>query len=149
MANSIKKSGAGGLALQVTRPAREAELVEENSEGDARYLADVRVFSFDHLLLVVDVDKIESAHTADLVASAARDTDSVYRARDASIQIAGHGYQIHLPTAEDAGFRNGDSAPCHPARNMLAISKEDGTSAGADATRLARDLATLRSQQVE
>lgn len=127
---------------------RATELVEENSEGDATYRADVRVYSFDNLLLVVDVDKMSAADIAELVASAARDTKSIYRALEATVQIAGNGYQVQLPPATDAGFREGDRAACHPARGMLAITKDDGTSAGSDAVRLARDLVTIRREQV-
>lgn len=55
MGNSIKRSGEG-LALQITEDARSAGLVEENNEGEATRLAEVRVHSFDDLLLVVDRD---------------------------------------------------------------------------------------------
>jgi hypothetical protein len=148
MVNQIKESGTEGLALQITKPARAAELVEENSEGESTYRADVRVYAFDHLLLVVDVDKVPTRHTAELVASASRDTKSIYRAMDASVQIAGNGYQVQLPPARDAGFQEGDRAPCHTGRGILIITKDDGTSAAADATRLARDIVTIRTEQV-
>jgi hypothetical protein len=148
MANQIKESGTEGLALQITKPARAAELVEENSDGDATYRADVRVYSFEHVLLVVDVDTVSPTHTAELVASAARDTNSIYRAMNASVQIAGNGYQVQLPPARDADFTEGDRAPCHTARGVLIISKDDGTAAGADAARLARDLVTIRKEQL-
>ncbi len=148
MANTIKESGTEGLALQVTKPARAAELVEETSEGDATYRADVRVYSFDYVLLVVDITRVSADHIAELVASAARDTDSIYRAMDASVQTAGNGYQVQLPPARDAGFQEGDRAPCHTARGVLVISKDDGTFAGVDAARLARDLVTIRKEQV-
>jgi hypothetical protein len=148
MVNQIKESGTEGLALQITKSARAAELIEENSEGDPTYRADVRVYSFNHLLLVVDVENVSAAHTAELVSSAARDTKSIYRAMNASVQIAGNGYQVQLPPARDAGFTEGDRAPCHTARGVLIISKDDGTSAGADAARLARDLVTIRTNQL-
>lgn len=148
MTNKIKESGIEGLALQITRPARAAELVEENSDGDPTYRADVRVYAFSHLLLVVDVENVSTRHIAELVAAAARDTKSIYRAMDASVQIAGNGYQVQLPPARDAGFTKGDRAPCHTACGVLVISRDDGTSASADAARLARDLVTLRNEQV-
>jgi hypothetical protein len=148
MVNQIKESGTEGLALQITKPARAAELVEEDSEGNATYRADVRVYAFDHVLLVVDIDNVSAAHTAELVSSAAGDTDSIYRAMDASVQIAGNGYQVQLPPARDAGFTKGDRAPCHTARGVLVISRDDGTAAGADAARLARDLVGIRKEQV-
>jgi hypothetical protein len=52
MANQIKSSGAAGAALQVTKPARAAGLVEEDEDGEATYLAEVRVFAFDRLCLI-------------------------------------------------------------------------------------------------
>jgi hypothetical protein len=69
MANTFKPSGADGLALQVTNPARAAGLVEETSDGDATDLADVRVSAFNQLLLVVDRDSVETPAVTDLVNS--------------------------------------------------------------------------------
>ena len=148
MTNQIKASGADGVALQVTTPARAAGLVEEDNDGEATYLADVRVYAFDDLLLVVDLEAVTTAHTTDLVVAAAQDTDSIHRAMDASVQIAGHGYQVQLPPAEDAGFREGDAAPCQSARGILAISIDDGTTKGVNAARLAADLVTIRTEQL-
>ena len=142
MANSIKCAGEG-LALQVTKPARSVGLVEENADGDATRLADVRVFSFDDLLLVVDLDRVDTAHVAELVASAARDTKSVYRAWDASLQISGGGYQVQLPPASDAGFDEGDTPMVRSLPGMLAIMKCDR-----DVARLVDDLETIRRDQV-
>jgi hypothetical protein len=148
MANQIKSSGADGFALQVTKPARAAEHVEEDEDGEATYLANVRVFAFDQLLLVIDRKTVTTEHTTELVVAAAQDTDSIYRAMDASVQIAGNGYQIQLPPAEDAGFREGDTAPCQSARGVLVISKDDGTGKGADSARLAADLVAIRNEQL-
>jgi hypothetical protein len=147
MANQIKSSGADGFALQVTKPARAAELVEEDEDGEATYLANVRVFAFDQLLLVIDRETVATEHTTELVVAAAQDTDSVYRAMDASVQIAGNGYQIQLPPAEDAGFRKGDTAPCQSARGVLVILRDAGTAAGAAADRIAGDLIAIRREQ--
>ena len=149
MTNRIKSSGADGLALQVTKSARSAGLVEEGSEGDATYLADVRVFAFDHLLLAIDRTQVRTEDTAELVVAAAQDTKSMYRGIDATVQIAGNGYQVQLPPAVDAGFGEGDRAPCHSAPGVLAISRDDGTSAGADAARLAKDIVTIRREQIQ
>ena len=148
MTNQIKASGADGVALQVTTPARAAGLVEEDNDGEATYLADVRVYAFDHLLLVVDLEAVTTAHTTELVVAAARDTNRIYRAMDASVQIAGNGYQVQLPPAEDAGFRGSDAAPCQSARGMLVVSKDDGTRAEIDTARLAADLITIRNEQL-
>lgn len=148
--NQIKRGGSEGLALQITKPARSAGLVAENDDGEATRLANVRVYAFDDLLLVVDLDRVDIEHTAELVASATEDTDSIYQAIDASIQIAGHGYQVQLPPAEDAGFTEGDRAGTHPANGIIVISKgsSDDGSAGA-AARLGKDLVTIRRAQIE
>lgn len=55
MPNAIKQSGEG-LALQVTKPARAAGLVEENVDGDSIRRAEVFVYAFDDTLLVIDAD---------------------------------------------------------------------------------------------
>jgi hypothetical protein len=149
MVNEIKHSGADGLALQVTRPARSAKFVKENSDGEATSLADVRVYAFDHLLLVIDPGAVATEDVMELVVAAARDTKSIHRAMDATVQIAGNGYQVQLPPAVDAGFDEGDRAPCHPARGLLVISRDDGTSAGANAARIAQDLVTIRAEQIQ
>lgn len=146
MANKIKSSGEDGLALQVTKPARSAGLVEEDDEGGATFLAKVRVFSFDSLLLVVELDSLSTEEVAELVVSATQDTKSIYRAMDATMQIAGNGYQVQLPPAEDAGFDEGDRAPCQAAPGILLISK-DGDTVGRDASGLGDDLVTIRREQ--
>jgi len=79
MANSIKRP-SDGLAYQITRPAREAGLVEENEEGDASYLATVRVHAVDGLLLIVDVDDLTNEEEG----RPPRDGDS------------GHGFDVHF-----------------------------------------------------
>jgi len=147
MANQIKASGADGVALQVTTPARSAGLVEENNDGEATYLADVRVYAFDDLLLVVDLEAVTTAHMTELVVAAAQDTDSIYRAMDASVQIAGNGYQVQLPPAKDAGFCEGDAAPCQSAHGMIVVSRDDGTTNGRNTARLPADLVTIRTEQ--
>ena len=81
--------------------------------------------------------------------AAAQDTDSIYRAIDASVQIAGNGYQVQLPPAEDAGFREGDNAPCQSAPGIIVLSRDDGTAKGTDAARLAADLITIRNGQLD
>ena len=149
MANQIKSSGADGVALQVTTPARAAGLVEEDNDGEATYLADVRVYAFDDLLLVVDLEAVTTAHTTDLVVAAARDTNSIHRAMDASVQIAGNGYQVQLPPAEDAGFCEGDATPCQSAHGMIIVSRDDGTTNGRNTVRLTADLVTIRTEQLE
>jgi len=142
MPNEIKESGEG-YALQVTQPARDGGLVEEDSEGNTLRRADVRVHGFDGLLLVVDVDRVDDADEAELVAAAARDTGSVYRALEAAIQPAGNGYQVQLPAAREAGFAVGDSALARPAEGVLFVHPNT-----ADGDRLAADLQSIREEQV-
>lgn len=142
MANDIKMTGEG-YSLQVTREAREAELVEERPDGDVRRLADVRVHAFEDLLLVVDVDRVDDEHEADLVEVATRETGTAYQAINATVTTAGNGYRVQLPPARDAGFREGDSAPAHPARGLLVIVPDDR-----DGQLLARDFVTIRRDQV-
>jgi hypothetical protein len=68
---------------------------------------------------------------------------------DASVQIAGNGYQVQLPPTADAGFQKGDTAPCQAARGVLVISQDDGTGKGADSARLAVNLVTIRNEQLD
>ncbi|WP_227378068.1 hypothetical protein [Haladaptatus halobius] len=138
MLNKIKHSG-DGLALQVTQPARAAELVEETDDETTR-LANIRVFAFDKLLLVIDIDRVKNENVVELATSAALDTVTIHRVADASLQIAGNGYQVQLPGAVDAGFHVGDRAPCTPAPNMLVIAAEESE-------RVATDIATIRREQ--
>ena len=139
MPNKIKRSG-DGLALQVTKPARAAGLVEETDDEPTR-LADIRVFAFDDLLLVVDIDRITDENMVELATSAALDTVSIHRVTNASLQIAGNGYQVQLPGAADAGFHVDDQVPCTPAPNLLVIAAEGSK-------RVAADIVTIRKEQV-
>lgn len=147
MGNDIKDYG-DGLSLQVTRPARSAELVEENDEGEARYLAEVRVFAFDNLLVAFDTDRVKPMDMLEIVRAAARDTKSLYQAIDSKVHVAGNGYRVQLQPAADAGFREGDSTSCTTARNILLITKSDGTAAASNARRIAGDIKTIRSEQI-
>ncbi|WP_231189894.1 hypothetical protein [Haladaptatus sp. DYF46] len=139
MSNTIKWSG-DGFALQVTKPARAAGFVEETDDEPTR-LADIRVFAFDGLLLVVDLNRISDENIVELATSAALDTVSIHRVANASLQIAGNGYQVQLPGAADAGFHAGDRAPCTPAPNLLVIAAEGSK-------RVAADIVTIRKEQI-
>ena len=143
MPNSIKRSGKYSVALQVTKPARAAGLVEENEEGEACRLAEVRLFSFDGLLLVVDLEEVSTEDIAELVGVATRDTKSIYRAKDASLQRAGNGYLVQLPVADDAGFHLGESTPCSHEDGILLITKKEAE----NIVQLAKDLLTIRQEQ--
>jgi len=120
MVNSVKERG-GGLALQVTREARDAGLVEENADGDATRLAGVYVYGFDGLLLVFDAERVSASDRAELVATATDDTNSIHRGETAELVVAGNGYQVQLPGAESAGFDVGDTAPVVLSDGLLVI----------------------------
>lgn len=138
MVNDIKKS-ADGLALQVTRKARDvAGLVRENSDGETTHLSDVHVFGFDGLLLVVGTG-VSPADRAELVATAAGDTGTLHEGARASLATSGHGYQVHLPGCESAGFSEGDTGHVRATDRVLYI--HDGTHG-----RLIDDLMTVRGQ---
>jgi len=149
MPNAIKQSGKGP-ALQVTREARAAGLAEETNEegeeGTARWsrLADVRVYGFDHLFVVVEPSEFLDKHVAEIVASTARDTGSIYIGANASIRPAGNGCMVSLPGLKETGMAVGDTAPVEPGPDMLVIT--DGSK---DRHRLARDILTIRESQVE
>jgi hypothetical protein len=144
MANSIKQIG-GAPALQVTKPARAAGLVEEDSEGDVQYRADVLVHAVDDLLVVVDRDRVEAAARGKLIRRAIEYRDSTHRASFTQVQPKGHGYAIVLgQPAGDAGFEVGERAPVTPVQGALIINRMDAP----DITRVVSGLETLRRNQV-
>jgi len=140
MVNSIKQS-AGGLALQITQPARDAEMVVEDTEGNATRRAEVYVYGFDGILLLIDKENVATTHRAELVASAAGDTDSIHRGEKATVEIAGNGYQVQLPGCRVAGFEIGDNAPVTVEKGVIVIHD-------ASESRLAADLLSIRAMQV-
>lgn len=140
MVNSIKQS-AGGLALQITQPGRDAEMVVEDTEGNATRRGEVYVYGFDGLLLLIDKENVATSHRAELVASAAGDTDSIHRGEKATVEIAGNGYQIQLPGSREAGFEIGDTAPVTVEKGVIVV--HDGSGG-----RLAADLLSIRAAQV-
>jgi len=149
MPNSIKQSGQGP-ALQVTKEARTAGLAVEATgdelSGVERWedLADVRVYGFNHALLVIDRDEVATENVAELVATIARDTSSIYRGENASVRPAGNGCMVSLPGLSETGLRVGDTAPAHPAPGVLFITEDT-----ADGVRLAEDVRSIRRSQVE
>lgn len=144
MPNTIEESG-DGVALQVATPARKAELITEDSEGEPTSLAAVRVYAFNNVLLVVDRDKMDTRTVAELVAVTAKDTKSIYQGIDASVQKGNNGVTVQLPPADDAGFAVGDVAVAHPAPNLLVITKrnQDGAQLAADIVAMRRDQAAV------
>lgn len=145
MANAIKKSG-DRLALQIIRPARVATLVDEDDTNTATRLAKTRIHAFDSLLVAVDVDRVPDGAEAELVATAAADTNTAYRAVTAHVQIAGNGYQLQLPNAVDAGLHEGDTPTITTAPGILIIA-DKATNTEKNSVRVAKDLATIRREQ--
>lgn len=138
----MSKVATVSSSLRITKPARKASLVEENENGDATRLVPVRVFSFDDLLIVVDLKRVDTPDLTEVIITAAQDTKSIHRALDASVQIAGNGYQVQLPPANDAGFQRGDQVAVETAPGMLFLSPSRET-------RLSLDLGEIRNQQVQ
>jgi hypothetical protein len=140
MRNRIKKSG-GGLALQITKPARSAGLVIEDKDGKATYLADVLVYGVENVLIILDSNRISVNDRSQIVATAAKDTSTLYRGELASVEIAGNGYQVQLPGCREAGFSTGDKAPVRSSDHLLLV--HDGLQG-----RLVGDLMTIRDDQL-
>lgn len=135
MTNSIKQS-ADGLALQVTREARDAGLATEDSDGNTTNGSDVYVYGFDGLLVVIGTD-VGAGDRAELVATAARDTGSVHEGSRATIAQSGNGCKVQLPGCKAAGFTEGDAGHVRAADGVLFI--HDGSRG-----RLIGDMTTIR-----
>jgi len=116
-------------------------MVVEDTDGEATRLADVYVYGFDGLLLLIDAESVSARDRAELVASAAKYTESIYQGTISTVGIAGNGYQIQLPGCREAGFALGDTAPTAVEHGVIVV--HDGGNA-----RLAQDLLTIRDTQV-
>lgn len=124
MANSIK-AVRDSPALQITKPARSAGLVEEDDEGETRYRAHVLLHAVDDIVLVIDRDRVDVEDRAELVRAAIEYQESSYRCSYTRIQHKGNGYMVRLgPIAEDAGFEIGDTAPTSTAPGLLIINRQ-------------------------
>ncbi|GAA0256938.1 hypothetical protein ACFFQF_18680 [Haladaptatus pallidirubidus] len=66
------------------KPARAAGLVEETDDEPTR-CANIRVFAFDDLLIVIDIDRITDENVVELTTSAALDTVSIHRVANISL----------------------------------------------------------------
>lgn len=143
MPNQLTATG-DGLALQVTKPARSAGLVEEAADGDTTHRASVVAYGFDDSILVIDrdTDRVPMADRAELVALAARETESIHRGIDTRIQHSGNGYRVQVPTT-GTGFAAGDGLSCHAAPGLLVMAPLD---AKVDTRRL---LETRRTQAAD
>lgn len=154
MPNSFKRAGGSDyLALQVTRPVRQAQLVDEQPPEDTdadtnppypTYRAPVRSHAFDGVMLALDRDRIPNWAQAELVAQAITETQSVFRAIHSTVIIQGEGYMLQLPHAAEAGFQEGDPAPVKTAPNLLVIHEQSE-----QATQVAENVVSLRQDQVE
>jgi len=137
---TTKGGGDGDLRLQITKPARRAGLVQENSDGEPTDMAEVYVYSFDGVLVILD-KKVHMGRRADIISKAAGATESMHGGIPAKVAQAGNGYQVNLPEARPAGFEVGQEVRLRDADAMLVI--HDGTNAG-----VADDLQELRQEQM-
>lgn len=117
MPNKLKKSG-GGTAIQITKPARQAGMLKDNNSENLR-LAEVRIYSFDRLLVATDIERMNQKEISEIIIQAIEGTQTVFDAKKGRIQSAGNGYQLQLPPAEDAGFEIGDTLECQSAPGLL------------------------------
>jgi hypothetical protein len=121
------KRDRGGIAMQVTETARAAGMVREDDNGNVQHRADsLYVYAFDDLCLVVDPGQVDSPERAELVVTAAGDTDSIHHGGTTAIADAGHGYKLYLPGADAAGFSVEDGytdVDLRSAPGVLFISK--------------------------
>ena len=145
MPNKLFESGHG-LAVYVTRQARMADMVEEDADGDPVRRADTRVFSFNNVLLALDLEEIVMEDMVELVDSAMTSTHSIHRAVDSQVQTSGNGYRLQFPSAEAAGFREGQKVGFTTAPGMLVVTPYENDR---DAANVARSLKTQRLQQIE
>lgn len=130
--NNIKTSSGSQIELlQVTRPARKAEFVEEQERDTpegirqvATYLADVRVHAVRDHVVVIDIDRVGTAEEAELVAEAITGTETAYRTAESTVSISGHGYQIGLPVATDAGMYIHDTITMDAVSGMIVCTRK-------------------------
>lgn len=138
------KNCSGGLALQITIPAQESGMVPKISSPDEQSeipSPNVHYSLFEGLILIQGSKAIPQHERAEVIAEAAKSTQSMYKARISSLEPQGNGYQIFLAGARDGGFELGSPAPCMAADQMFVIS--DGTDSSLEA---AQDIISLRSQ---
>lgn len=143
---SAANDQARGLAIQMTKEAREASLIEESDDGDVTYRAPLRVYAFNHFFVFVDRNEVDDRYIAEIVSSAAKDTDSIYCAANTRVQPRGNGYQSQLPSIEETGLTEGDEVSLHTAEGVVCASKMKGPGSSQSA-RLAEDITQLRKEQ--
>lgn len=140
--NRIKKS-SGGLALQITKPARQAGFVIEDNDGLATRRADVLVYGFDNLILLFDKSHASAENRSDIIKKAVDGTQSIHRGEKATVEMAGNGYQIQLPGCQEAGINKGDTLSILVADGLVILfsKKRDRD--------LATDLLRTRQKQIK
>lgn len=142
--NSLKRAHGdrADYALQITEAARSAGLVRD--DGETEHLAECYVAAVHRLLIVVDVE-VAARERTELIHAA---SDRLYRVVRSQIIPSGHGYQIGLPNARDAGFEVGDDAPVAVGDGLLVIQRADAVpEAGAPPATRAASLVALREEQ--
>lgn len=140
---TLKPSGHG-LAVTAIREIRSAGLAEQRPNGEWRRRSDTIVYGVNHLLLIIDRERVPLEPRAHLVATAAKDSGSLHEGKKASIHAAGDGVKAQLPGAEDAGFDAEDSVSLHTADHLLLV-----TDSSRGANRLAQDLVSIRRDQAD
>jgi hypothetical protein len=133
MQNDVKRP-ADKMALQITKPARKAQFVDEDSEDNPVRLADTYTYAFDNLMLVFDENRVSVAKRAELVKSTAGDSKSIYTGVRGKVSQSGHGYQIQLIGGEQAGFAVGQTITMSTAYGVIALYDKTETA------RLAKDI---------
>ncbi len=100
------------------------------------------VAAVDDTILVGNRDAVTERDRVERITSLARDAGSLHRIVHARIQPEGHGYQVQLPNAGDAGFTIGDRAPVVAGDDILIIHDGDPSRANR-----ATSVATIRESQ--
>ncbi|TKX87619.1 hypothetical protein EXE43_02140 [Halorubrum sp. SS5] len=120
------------------------QYVEGDADGDTTHRATVVSYGFDDCLLVIDrdTDRVPMADRDELVALAARETESIHREIDTRIQHWGSGYRVQVPTT-GTGFEVGNGIPCHSPPGLLVMAP---LNADVDTRRL---LETRRTQALD
>ena len=139
------KRDGGGLAMQVTRVARDNGFIRENDDGRVTHRAeDLYVYTFDELCVIIDTERIDAPERAELVTAAADDSSSIYGGVPAAISDAGNGYKVALPEGKAAGFSSDDGYKQVSLRGFSGvICVYKGSQ-----SRLVDDLEIIRSEQL-
>ena len=70
MTHKGPKRDKGGLAMQVTRVARDNEFIRENDDGQVIHRADdLYIYTFDDLCMIIDTERIDAPERLKSLAS--------------------------------------------------------------------------------